>query len=191
MSVFWNTPLTADAILPPEWYATHTDPPAEPESEVESVVEEDDSRTEEPETEAPAQASQEEEAKPESTAAPATKAPVTTVPDTTIPDATIPGTTGSAAAVTAVPTTAPPASKSGGDNFLVNALFVVIPLLLAAILAVIGIVLVKKRGRRQTAPTYPYNGGLPGNAPYGGNAPGNGSPNAGNAPYNGGYPPQQ
>lgn len=145
MSVFRNTPLTADAILPPEWYATHTDPPAEPESEVESVVEEDDSRTEEPETEAPAQASQEEEAKPESTAAPATKAPVTTVPDTTIPDTTIPGTTGSAAAVTAVPTTAPPASKSGGDNFLVNALFVVIPLLLAAILAVIGIVLVKER----------------------------------------------
>ena len=68
-------------------------------------------------------------------------------------------------------TTAPSpteAGKSGdSDNTLLNVLFVIIPLLLVTLLALIGVLIIRNRKNKQP-PTQSPNGGYPGQPPHNG-----------------------
>ena len=123
--------LTADAIVPPGGWNNHneteTEPYVEPEQSEESEVydaEGDEELWEKPETEAE-----------ETTAAPST------LPPTTVPMSTQAYSTVAASA----PQNA--ATAKTQDNALMNALFVVVPLLIAAAAAIVGVVLIKKSKR--------------------------------------------
>lgn len=116
-------PITGDAILPPEWYLEHTDPPPATEA-----VEEPEAKTEQPTADAVTATI---------VTQPATKEPVTTQP---IENVTV---AQQGATVAVQPTTV--AVGGHANDALVNTLFVVLPLLLVAIAVLIGLLIARKR----------------------------------------------
>lgn len=126
-------PLFGDAILPPEWYLEHTQPPAtEPVEEPEVITEEPER---EPEPEQP-------EVITEQPTAEAITATVVTQPAATQPVETVTAAQ-QAAAGTVQASTAPIGGQT--NDALVNALFVILPLLLVAIAVLIGLLVARKR----------------------------------------------
>ena len=129
MTDFFHSALTADAYMPPD----------------ENQYNYDDDIEEEPFYEEP-----EAEETTQATTAPPTEATTqaTTAPQTeaTTQPTTAPTQPTTVVATTIQPSTAPPAG-TGSTNALTNALFVVVPLVVAALAVLVGVVVIRKRKR--------------------------------------------
>ena len=128
MTDFFHSALTADAYMPPD----------------ENQYNYDDDIEEEPFYEEP-----EAEETTEATTAPQTEATkqATTAPQTeaTTQPTTAPTQPTTVVATTLQPSTAP--AGTGSTNALTNALFVVVPLVVAALAVLVGVVVIRKRKR--------------------------------------------